>query len=1040
MKLARFIPPEQSFLKSLARMYFLEMSEANSQGREAIFIFPSRRAGLYFRYYLSLERKNFVSPRIYAFEDFVDEFASWHNPGSKISFFDQIWEVYQVVREKAKGVPQVQSFEKFIPWGVQLITAFEEVEREGVNLPEYLLTPEGHPVLSEVPLGIVWTAWRERISMMGKTSLGMRYRTCIEKWNEGLLPNFIQDADVHFAGFIRFGSAEKAFLKAVKGNITVWIEATPEDTPDDVKKTLKELRFSFSDLSPQASAKDPLQVVPRDSVTRDALPEIYFYESPDRHHSLEEVGRLIGSVSSPDRPDQVAIIVPDDGVLLPLIYELQESQSQIDVNITMGYPLRRSLAASFVLIWLELLTSRTGDGRFYIPSFLHLIRHPYTRIIIVGRTSASVGKEALFSIETLLQDAGSTYMSCEEIEELIKDATVRSGSVLSVVKDNDLTTENTEKNEKSLEDGQAVLHVFEIIRELLISELLSRSALTFRDVFEVIGKVLEEVSSAGRDKTQGHSEASRGMTTWGYKADLEQAFCKRFIEDIIKPVVQSYWASEPIEHISTAYRFLKETVDVVRVPFLGSPLRGLQVLGFFESNLLSFDEVFILNANEGILPPRRSLNPVLPEGLRRQLGLSTMDDDAVFNRHLFMRLIASARKVHIFYTAMSSTQGSGRRSSLGLTMVRSRFVEELIWKINKQQNSLDEPVIPIPVRIPYRVLKRLDRIEKSPFDSKVRELLKSWLSASFFNSYLKCPVMFFYRYVLGIEEYSGEIEEGLEGRGYAELGVILHETMKRYFSKVGANLCASPEIIVEIFDDVFLNSSLSKRLGRERRFFIRETAIYRLKKYIEWLNKEWQPFSVKALEREFYVTLDKKLPLRSDMNINLRGRIDMIALRNDGELWIVDYKSGSCPDLKFSWETLQEIISRGEPMCSPCSGEPVCSPRGEHWDSSLLAELRKCIEDLQLPFYCLIVDLSDFKKEFSDIKALKACYHALGDGRHNKYQADMKENFWDVRPVFEDVLVFLISHIANARAFWATDDLDTCSFCDYTRICPCSAA
>jgi hypothetical protein len=118
----------------------------------------------------------------------------------------------------------------------------------------------------------------------------------------------------------------------------------------------------------------------------------------------------------------------------------------------------------------------------------------------------------------------------------------------------------------------------------------------------------------------------------------------------------------------------------------------------------------------------------------------------------------------------------------------------------------------------------------------------------------------------------------------------------------------------------------------------------------------------------------------------------------------------------------------------------VCSPRGEHWDSSLLSELRKCIEDLQLPFYCLIVDLSDFKKEFSDIKALKACYHALGDGRHNKYQADMKENFWDVRPVFEDVLVFLISHIANARAFWATDDLDTCSFCDYTRICPCSAA
>jgi len=976
VRLVRFIPPEQSFLKSLARIYFLEMSEVNSRGRETVFIFPSRRAGLYFRYYLSLERKNFISPRIYAFEDFVDEFASWHNPSAKINFFDQIWEVYQVVREKAKGVPQVQNFEKFIPWGVQLVTAFEEVEREGVNLPEYLFTPEGHPVLSEVPLGMVWTAWRERIARMGKTSLGMCYRTCIEKWNEGLLPNFIQDADVHFAGFMKFGSAEKAFLRAIKGNITVWIESAPENTPYDVKKTLKELRFSFSEVYSSDESKD-------------ALPEIYFYEAPDRHHSLEKVGCFVGAISSPNRPDEVAVIVPDDGVLLPLIYELQDSQSQIDINITMGYPLRRSLAASFVLIWLEFLTSRTNDGRFYIPSFLHLIRHPYTRILIGSITSASVGKEALFSIETTLQDAGSTYMSSEEIEELIKSVP---------------------------EESQTVLHVFEIIKELLISKLLSRSLLAFKDVFEVIGGVLEEISSSG---LQLDSEYTK---LWGYKAGLEQAFCKRFIEDIIKPVVQSYWASEPIEHISTAYRFLKETVSVIRVPFSGSPLRGLQVLGFFESNLLSFDEVFILNANEGILPPRRSLNPVLPEGLRRKLGLSTMEDDAVFNRHLFMRLVASAKKVHIFYTAMSSTQRYGSRSSLGLTMVRSRFVEELIWKINKQQNSLNEPVIPVPVRIPYRVLRRPNQIEKSPFDTKIIELMQGKLSASLFNSYLKCPVMFFYRYVLGIKDYSGEIEEGLKGRGYRELGVILHETMRRYFSNIMETGEHSSDIIVKIFDDVFSSSSLSKRLGRERRFFIRETAIYRLRRYVEWFDRTWQCFTVKELEKEFCITLNKLLPLQDNMNIKLQGRIDLIALLNDEELWIVDYKTGSPPDLKFAWEDSHDIINRKDLS-----------------DIEQLAELRKCIEDLQLPFYCLIVDRSDFRKELTNIKTLKACYHALGAGRSDKYQIEMKENFGDVSSIFEEILGFLIYHIVNAEAFFATDDLDTCGFCEYAKICPCSA-
>ncbi|MEJ5301021.1 MAG: PD-(D/E)XK nuclease family protein [Thermodesulforhabdaceae bacterium] len=985
MRIVRFIPPERVFLKSLADAYLSEIGEKGLEGlwdtrQEFIFIFPSRRAGLYFRYYLGCENTNIVLPRIYALEDLIDELATWHDPKPRISFFDQIWELYQVVRKKLKVIPQTESFERFIPWGVRLVSAFEEVEREGVELPESVVTPDGHPILQEMPLGAIWKAWKERISGMGKVTLGMLYRICIEKWQDGNLPEFIQKANVNFAGFIRFGTAEKAFLKALKGDVTSWIEANPADVPDGTKKILKELMFSFHE------PEEPID-------SNNKLPEICFYEVPDRHHALEKITDLI-ETSVDSRPDKIAVIVPDDGILLPLIYELQGIQSPIDVNVTMGYPLRRSLAASFVLSWLELLMSRTDDGRFHMPSFIHLLRHPYTKMLVSRKTSSEASRSGLSSIESLLQDAGSAYMSFDEIENLLKNTP---------------------------EDDQAAFDIFVIIRELFASDLLSRSPLTIRDVFEVTAKALEEISSPGELLENDPGKFG------GYKVLLEQSFCREFIEEIIKPVEKSSWSSEPIENISTAYRLLKETVNVIRIPFSGSPLRGLQVLGFIESNLLSFDEVFILDANEGILPPRRSFNPVLPELLKKQVGLSTAEVESFLHRHLFMRLIRAAKKVHIFYTAMSSSQRSVSRSPLESGAIRSRFVEELIWKFNKQKNSLDESVIPIPVVIPQRVLKRPDRIEKNnSFDKRIKELLGAKLSASFFNTYLKCPVMFFYSYALGIKGYSGEIEEGLEGRGYAELGIIIHKTLEQYFSNIMKardenGIKINPGEIVEIFSNAFRDSSLSKRLGQERRFFIRETSVYRLTKYLEWLRDEWQPFNVIKLEQEF--SCKKDTNLSGIASVSLEGRIDMIALRNNDELWIVDYKTGSPPEPKFSRDDLRNFVESEIDLSY----------------SEKLVQAREYIEDIQLPFYGFLIKQSGFIEEIQrEIKAVKACYHALGAGKSDDYQIEMKENILEISQVFDDFLGFLLDHIVNSEAFFATNDLDTCNRCDYAKICSCS--
>ena len=58
-------------------------------------------------------------------------------------------------------------------------------------------------------------------------------------------------------------------------------------------------------------------------------------------------------------------------------------------------------------------------------------------------------------------------------------------------------------------------------------------------------------------------------------------------------------------------------------PFVGTPLRGVQVLGFLETRNIPFDRVFFLDVNEGIVPDATREEFFLPFKARQTLGLPT---------------------------------------------------------------------------------------------------------------------------------------------------------------------------------------------------------------------------------------------------------------------------------------------------------------------------------------------------------------------------------------------------------------------------------
>ena len=143
---------------------------------------------------------------------------------------------------------------------------------------------------------------------------------------------------------------------------------------------------------------------------------------------------LSGLIERGIRPGkQTAIVLTDESLLLPVLYSIPEQIEQ--VNVTMGYPLRQTMAYSFVERLVE-LQSRRKPGRDGEPMYYHsdvtgLLLHPYVRACdpataglaaeILRRQSIYVRRSMLVPgsvIDPLFAPAGSW----QELSAYIRDS------------------------------------------------------------------------------------------------------------------------------------------------------------------------------------------------------------------------------------------------------------------------------------------------------------------------------------------------------------------------------------------------------------------------------------------------------------------------------------------------------------------------------------------------------------------------------------------------------------------------------------------
>ena len=688
-------------------------------------------------------------------------------------------------------------------------------------------------------------------------------------------------------------------------------------------------------------------------------PVIHFYSSPDTHGQVYALSKVISS-----RPalkegrkgagfhETTAIVLPSSETLFPLLRQGLPMLSEDSYNISIGYPLHRTPIFGFLNNLMELVMSM-DDDRVYIPDYLKFVLHPYTKNIYCGG-SAEITRIMFHAIEEKLTEYRTkTFASLSEIEE---DENIIS-HVLNKLPEGDrgLSKREIREHIKAIHDNT--------IKKLLSFEHIEDFSVKCTDLLTYIFN---------------NSTARQHPLFFPFSESFLKA-----METVSKSLMKDYAFTETASYFTFFRRYIMNEYT----PFEGTPLRGLQILGFLETRNIKFDAVYILDLNEETIPDTRKEDTLLPFKARQILGLPTYLDRDKLAAYYFETLLKGAREAHLFFIENDKKE-------------RSRFVEQALWEKQKRDRTTDAKKYLQFVQ--YKI--RLDNpvpgeIVKS---GRVTGFLKNFqYSATALDAYLACQLKFYYTYVLHLdkkEAISGDIER-------VDIGKFVHRAISEYFRKRTNRFLKKSDIDIQemdglldkMFGDEYGNNPagsvylLSLQIKNHLRDFLG-------KYYVPVIRK--QPLMLLDIEKDIHIAAN---------SFKLRGRIDSIEKRGP-KTYIIDYKTGSNPNrLRINPDKL------------------VLNDR-ESWD--------KAIGSLQLPFYLLLYS----KKTNTKIQDLNGLFLLLG----RSFISDEIE-----LPLFEDgdgeemygilesVVFGLLNEIVDpVHPFKpASDKKASCPSCNFRYIC-----
>ena len=537
--------------------------------------------------------------------------------------------------------------------------------------------------------------------------------------------------------------------------------------------------------------------------------------------------------------EKQAVILADQNLLIPVLNAIPETY--LSLNVSMGYPLAKTPVSQLIKEYFALcrhghITRRISEGgseRLAEGWYIWSILHLMDLEIV----KIIFPKEELESFNIWKYEAVKNGKFIFEDRDLIElQKMPKTQDFLKVIL--------TEKNEKSPDTIlENVGQVLAIITKLIQETDSQNETISLLNQVSEIGKIISRLQQI-------------------------VVLNSKYIKDL--------------HSIETLYRLLSS----------GSSLRlnsndidGLQILGLLETRNLGFERLHLLSVNESILPPDKSQGSFIPNFIRKACGLPNYTESQAVVAYHFYRLLQNGKDIYLYYNNLGDTSGGEA----------SRYILQIKHELAKHANNkVEEESFSSEAKSSIEA-KELSAQKTNTLDRLYYLIEEKGLSPSALSTYLNCPLKYYLKYIVQIEDNSVD-----EDTGVNVIGTIIHDTLEFLFSDYLPKDGKAQVIDKELFDKVIkpqweqkLTQSIAKNLPNGLpdvgfNYLNRVTIEQQLKNHLNYTSKQ--------LEHNTLIVLETEGELRTKLQTAhgdyvFYGRTDRID-QFDGLIRVIDYKTG----------------------------------------------------------------------------------------------------------------------------------------------------
>jgi len=600
------VPFTEEFLPHVVEYIHSHTIEKGHDCSRLCLVFGGRRPSLFIKRDLARRiGRAYIPPRFFT----IDEWMSYVAYGDQLPLagreLEHCYTIYQLTRKLCPWVAQGrESFAQFLPWAREILHFIEQLDLEDVPLDSLKTIQEHAQIGFSVPddinkllihLSTLRAAFHQELERTQAVPRGFQYRQASRRVGTCDLKDF---DEILFCNFFYLHRTENNVIKNIydRGHAVLFMQGDERRWPA-LSRIAKTFATPINEGREVKSTQFNLKI----------------YEAFDAH---SQAGLVKGVLENIKDPESTVIVLPDGDFLSVLLTAVGGELESF--NISMGYPLKRSALYALLMLVMQVQEHRK-EGLYYAKDYLRLLQHPLVKNLNLGSTP------------------GVVRVAVHKIEEALKGELLTEISGRLFLDPQDIT-----RDEK----------LIDAIKQSLMVMGIDLGLASLKDTIQEVHKVfLNDFKNINSVADLGYSlevfvefmQANSPMDKYLFNSQI--AYC---LQEIAQELKSCAFAKEIFE-FRDLFKVLEERLSKQMVAFSGSPLRGLQILGLFETRALNFKNVIVVDVNEGFLPSLNIYEPLIPREVMIKLNLDRLELEEEIQRYGFMRLISAAQHVHLIY-------------------------------------------------------------------------------------------------------------------------------------------------------------------------------------------------------------------------------------------------------------------------------------------------------------------------------------------------------------------------------------------------------